>query len=252
MIQMLEAYRQIVNRNDASYISYSNRRACMVRASFNCTTQTISYVVAPNLFHNYNHLKEVYMLRFGVVMAIFQDDRLLLTKRNDFEIWCLPGGMIDAGESLVEAAVRETREETGLEVEATHLIGLYSQISAEATGHTLLFGGRLISGSLNPDPNEVIDIGYFARHEMPGPVLFSQRQLIEDAWDGLRGSAYRYEVKIPPGSTLSRQELYARRDRSGLNRQQFYLHFIEELQIEPGLRQLRTEADPSLEKPERS
>lgn len=192
------------------------------------------------------------MLRFGVVMAIFQNDRLLLTKRNDFEIWCLPGGMIDEGESLVEAAVRETREETGLKVEATHLIGLYSQLSVEATGHTLLFGGRPIGGSLNPDPKEVIDIGYFARHEMPAPVLFSQSQLIEDAWNGLLGSAYRYEVKIPPGSTLSRKELYAQRDRSGLSRQQFYLQLIAGLQIEPGLRQLRAEADPSLEKPELS
>lgn len=184
------------------------------------------------------------MPKFGVTMAIFQHDRLLLTKRNDFEIWCLPGGAIEEGESLVEAAVREVREETGLEVKATHLIGLYSQITPQTTGHTLLFGGYPVGGGLEPDPNEVIDIGYFACHELPSPLLFGHSQQIEDAWEGLLGSAYRYEVLLSAEGSLSRQELYERRDQSGLGRQQFYLQFLGQVQIKPGIRQLPLKPSP--------
>jgi 8-oxo-dGTP diphosphatase len=57
----------------------------------------------------------------GVNVAIFQDGKVLLTKRRDFKVWCLPGGEVDNGETLVEAAKREAREELGLEVQLERL-----------------------------------------------------------------------------------------------------------------------------------
>jgi ADP-ribose pyrophosphatase YjhB (NUDIX family) len=52
--------------------------------------------------------------------------RILLIRRTDNESWALPGGALDLGESLPDAAVRETQEETGVEVEVTGLVGLYT------------------------------------------------------------------------------------------------------------------------------
>ncbi len=61
----------------------------------------------------------------GVTVAVIDEDRILLTKREDFEVWCLPGGGVDPGESVAQAAIREAREETGLEVQLTRLVGIY-------------------------------------------------------------------------------------------------------------------------------
>ena len=51
---------------------------------------------------------------------------VLLIRRSDNDNWALPGGAIDLGESLVQAAVRETREETGIDCEVTGLVGIYT------------------------------------------------------------------------------------------------------------------------------
>ncbi len=51
---------------------------------------------------------------------------ILLIRRSDNENWAVPGGAVDLGESLSEAAVRETREESGIECEITGLVGIYT------------------------------------------------------------------------------------------------------------------------------
>lgn len=51
---------------------------------------------------------------------------ILLIRRSDNDNWALPGGAIDLGESTAQAAVRETKEETGIECEVTGLVGIYT------------------------------------------------------------------------------------------------------------------------------
>lgn len=59
--------------------------------------------------------------------AVFDDaGRVLLTKRADDGTWCLPGGYVDPGEDPAETAVREVREETGLEITTTELVDTYA------------------------------------------------------------------------------------------------------------------------------
>jgi ADP-ribose pyrophosphatase YjhB (NUDIX family) len=53
-------------------------------------------------------------------------DELLLIRRSDNDNWAVPGGGVDLGESLSQAAVRETREESGIECEVTGLVGIYT------------------------------------------------------------------------------------------------------------------------------
>lgn len=62
------------------------------------------------------------------VAAVVRDQagRVLMIRRTDNDLYAIPGGAQDFGETVTQAVVRETREETGIEVEVTHLVGIYS------------------------------------------------------------------------------------------------------------------------------
>jgi ADP-ribose pyrophosphatase YjhB (NUDIX family) len=68
------------------------------------------------------------------VVVVNDAGEILLIRRSDNDNWALPGGAIDIGESLAQAAVRETREETGIECEITGLVGIYTD-----PGHIILY-----------------------------------------------------------------------------------------------------------------
>ncbi|TDC54830.1 NUDIX domain-containing protein [Actinomadura sp. KC345] len=62
------------------------------------------------------------------VNVVVENDNgeILLIRRTDNDNWALPGGAIDLGESVTQAAIRETKEETGIDVKITGLVGIYS------------------------------------------------------------------------------------------------------------------------------
>lgn len=60
------------------------------------------------------------------VIVLNDEGSILLIRRTDNGNWAIPGGTVDLGESVVQAAVRETLEETGIECEVTGLVGIYS------------------------------------------------------------------------------------------------------------------------------
>lgn len=71
----------------------------------------------------------------AVNVAVTNDTgQILLIKRSDNDNWALPGGAVDLGESLVQAAVRETFEEAGIDCEITGLVGIYTD-----PGHVILY-----------------------------------------------------------------------------------------------------------------
>jgi ADP-ribose pyrophosphatase YjhB (NUDIX family) len=81
---------------------------------------------------------------------------VLLIQRSDNGNWAVPGGAIDLGESMTDAAIRETREETGIECEITGLIGIYTDpkhiILYTSNGEarqefSILLKGRAVSGT---------------------------------------------------------------------------------------------------------
>ena len=117
-------------------------------------------------------------------------EEILLTRRKDIGVWCLPGGGMDAGESASEGCVREVFEETGLMVKVTHLIGVYSSphMLVEYPGgdrvHSMAlnFLAEPIGGTLGIS-DETIDVGYFTLAEMKSMNIWEhQMQLIIDAF----------------------------------------------------------------------
>ncbi len=106
------------------------------------------------------------------VFVAVRDDRgwLLLVRRRDSGAWELPGGRVDVGESAVDAAVRETTEESGLRVRITGLVGLFSDPAhvIESAGgdevrqqFVICFHARPQWGRPAPDLVETIDVAWF-------------------------------------------------------------------------------------------
>jgi len=76
----------------------------------------------------------------GVGAIIIEDERVLLVKRGHPPLageWSIPGGVLELGETLRDAAVREAREETCLTVEPTELLGVYDRVLRDDAGRTL-------------------------------------------------------------------------------------------------------------------
>lgn len=129
-------------------------------------------------------------LRIGASAAIFDETRekLLLTQRTDNGEWCLPGGAMDAGESIAETCIREVWEETGLKVQIVRFIGVYSSphhIVQYADGNrfqfvSFNFEAEVIGGELGIR-DEVTDYGYFSPAEIEAFKLMEHHKIrIED------------------------------------------------------------------------
>ncbi|WP_239336779.1 NUDIX hydrolase [Frankia sp. CiP3] len=92
------------------------------------------------------------------VTAVVTDEagRILMVHKTDNDLWALPGGGMDLGESIADAAVRETKEETGIDIEVTGLVGVYTNprhVLAYDDGEvrqqfSLCFTTRMLGGSL--------------------------------------------------------------------------------------------------------
>jgi 8-oxo-dGTP pyrophosphatase MutT (NUDIX family) len=130
-------------------------------------------------------------LRMGCSAVLFDDARqkVLLTQRTDNGRWCLPGGALEAGESVAEACEREVWEETGLRVRVTRLLGVYSnpnQLVIYPDGNraffvVLNFEVEKVSGELGLS-NETTAFGYYTLGEMLSMPMHGQHLLrVEDA-----------------------------------------------------------------------
>ena len=127
------------------------------------------------------------MLNFGVAVVVMQGDMVLLTQREDFECWCNPGGAIDKGEAIDVAAIREVREETGIDVHLTRIIGIISRPHWVLANHIVLFAAEPISEMLRAQKDEVIDLGYFHHQQLPEPGLAEPARVRAHPGDHHRG-----------------------------------------------------------------
>ncbi|GAA4892092.1 ADP-ribose pyrophosphatase YjhB (NUDIX family) [Stackebrandtia albiflava] len=124
--------------------------------------------------------------------AVFDGSgRLLLTRRRDCGQWCMPGGLTDVGETPAEAAERETREETGMEVRAVALYGLYDNRRISDTPrvqtYCAVFRAEWVSGTPQVT-SETCDVGWFDRAAAAELELFrGHRVKVPDAFDLFEG-----------------------------------------------------------------
>lgn len=119
------------------------------------------------------------IFRIGVFALIFNHEKqILLGHRRDIDWWNLPGGGMEAGETVDEAICREVFEETGLKVKVERLTGVYSKPQKQEV--VLTFLCEVIGGSLQPT-EETLESRYFAPNALPENTLPKHRQRIVDA-----------------------------------------------------------------------
>ena len=129
-------------------------------------------------------------IRLGCSAVLFDENRekILLTRRADNGQWCLPSGGVEPGESVVQACVRETWEETGLKIQVERLISIFSspdRLVIYNDGNkfqiiTLNFEARRIGGKPRLS-DETTDIDYFSIIEIEAmDILPHHRQFILD------------------------------------------------------------------------
>ena len=112
--------------------------------------------------------------------------RVLLIRENyDRRRWSLPGGRIEDGEAPWEAAVREAREETSVDVELDHLIGVYG---LDTGFFAFAFAARIVNGEpAVPATDEIADVVWWDAHALPHPRSNLLHYALPDALDGARG-----------------------------------------------------------------
>jgi 8-oxo-dGTP diphosphatase len=116
-----------------------------------------------------------------VVIALPGDRVVLVRRAHPPPGWALPGGFVDEGETLEAAAVREAREETGLDVTLTELLYAYSDPRRDPRRHTVsaVFLGRAAGDPAGGD--DAAEARAFGWDALPEPIAFDHREILADA-----------------------------------------------------------------------
>lgn len=107
---------------------------------------------------------------------------VLVERANEPHGYALPGGFIDYGETVEAAAVREMREETGLDVCLTDLLGVYSDPARDPRGHTMsvIYIGVVADGAEPVAGDDAAAAAFYALDNLPVPIVFDHACIIAD------------------------------------------------------------------------
>ncbi|ODG93505.1 MULTISPECIES: NUDIX hydrolase [Bacillaceae] len=130
------------------------------------------------------------LFTIGCGIIIEENEQILLQHRTDEDNWCIPGGIMEIGETFEEAAKRETLEETGLTVTGLELFGIYSGEKCfvqypngdKAFSVQIIFLSKQFTGELKQKDIESREHRFFRKTELPTNLNPRQKSFIID-WE---------------------------------------------------------------------
>ncbi len=105
---------------------------------------------------------------------------LLIERKNEPHGWALPGGYVDYGESLEQAAIREAKEEIGLDVKITRQFHTYSEPTRDPRQHTVSTVFIVQARGRPRSGDDAAKVAFFPRDSLPTPLCFDHGQILED------------------------------------------------------------------------
>lgn len=105
---------------------------------------------------------------------------VLIERKNPPFGWAIPGGFVDYGESVEACAVREAREETGLDVHLTDLLYVYSRPDRDPRHHTLTTVFLATAEGQPVAADDAKHAGVFGPDSLPDPLVFDHAAILED------------------------------------------------------------------------
>jgi len=121
-------------------------------------------------------------------LIIYKGKLVLIRRKNPpFEgLFALPGGFVEVGEKVEDAAVREAKEETGLDIRLIKLLGVYSDPSRDPRGHVVSVCYLAEGSGILKAGSDAKDIGLFGLNEIP-ELAFDHNKIIENAKSDING-----------------------------------------------------------------
>jgi ADP-ribose pyrophosphatase YjhB (NUDIX family) len=122
---------------------------------------------------------------------------VLIERKNPPYGWALPGGFVNYGESLEEAAIREAKEETSLDIEIVRQFHTYSDPQRDPRGHTLATVFIARAAGVPTAGDDAKTIGVFASEEVRFPLAFDHSKILEDYYASKRKPAMANDQEKP-------------------------------------------------------
>lgn len=128
---------------------------------------------------------EYIMLNATAVIIVNEQKEVLLQKRSDNGLWGLPGGLLELNETIADAAIREVKEETNLDIKLVKFIGCFTNPFMRwrkkdfAKVFSFAFTGKVIDGELKINDSESTELKYFRLEELPKLHSIDNIQIIE-------------------------------------------------------------------------
>lgn len=130
-----------------------------------------------------HHEIEVYQNPVPTVDIIIEVESkavILIKRKNPPYGWAIPGGFVDYGESLEEAAVREAKEETDLDVELIRQFHTYSDPNRDPRHHTITTVYIARGKGIPQARDDALEVGIFTESTLPDEIAFDHRSILRD------------------------------------------------------------------------